>query len=426
MLQVSSKREVDGVFIEEKVINGDFSIEGSNIEIHPNKFLKALDIVCEAVYKERGPTLINIQKEVYDLDIAIQLYLLSYKYNKKLNFLIIENETTGIFHEVKAGLNKIVIAKKQLCNNNSDLLKELLLLLYDTFNPVIKRIIDNTYSSVYEGKKVLIVDNHNFFHRTFHGMPDMRDSKNRPTAVIKGLTTLIKDVIEQKPDFVIFANEGTSVSNVRKNIYPAYKENRSETPDDLKFQINVCLELLSKMGFNVISEVGYEADDIIASYTKEYISKGASVVIMTTDKDLYQIKSLKGNIEIYNPIKKAYITEENCVEKFGVGFDKCLLVQALMGDASDNIPGIKGVGVKSASALINQYGSLENMFALVDGIKGKMGEKIKEGKGDAFVSLFLVSLNFDLAKAEELYKSQMPENPFNRILDDLASYEIRV
>lgn len=418
--------KLEGIDIISAPIEGDFSIlKNGSYEINSSDFIKGLDFVVNLIQKEKGPTNLNIHSGTYDLQLVIQLYLLSYKYNK-MNFVILD-DAIGIkyFKQVKECLDAISRMKKELFNQDSNLLRKHLLGNYSIFNEVMQAILDNAYQSSFKGAKVVIVDNHNFFYRNFHGMPDMRDDKGRPTSVIKALTTLIKDIVGRKADYVIFANEGTRVKDVRKDILNTYKSGRSETPEDLSVQITECIKLLTKMGFSVVDEYGYEADDIIASYAKAYDKLGAEVVVISTDKDLYQIKN-GTNIQIYNPIKSAYITEEDCISKFGVGFDKCLLVQALMGDATDSVPGIKGVGVKSAAALINEYGTLENLLESADKIKGKLGEKIVEGKDDALVSYNLVRLFDNLADESAMKTFLMPTNPFSRVIDELACFQIRV
>lgn len=410
--------------------NEEFSIEEGTIlkiELNKENIIKNLFNLISFIQEKFGTALIFIKKEniSYDLNLAIQMYLLSYKF-QKTNIMIETNEE-HIFKDIKESLNKILEIKKNFCNNNSEELKNNLLGMYSVLSPTIQKIVDNTYPTSFMGKKVIIIDNHNFFYRNFHGMPEMKDSKGRPTNIIKALTTLIKEIEEKEPDYVIFANEGTSIKNVRKNIFPAYKENRNPTPPDLKTQIPICLDLLKKMGISVIEEEGYEADDIICSYAEAFSKEGATVIVMSTDKDLYQIlKDRESNISIFDPNKKEYITEQHCINKFGVTFNKCLMVQAIMGDTSDNVPGIKGIGVKTASELINQYGDLDNLYKNIDSIPGKKGEKIKEGKEEVYKSLMLVSLNNYLAKRDLMIKSIMPRKPLNKILNDLASFEINV
>jgi 5'-3' exonuclease len=429
--KLSSINLTPTVIIEIKDLkNTEFSIEEKiplKIELHKENIIKNLFNVIAYIQERFGTALIFIKKDnmSYDLDLSIQLYLLSYKFQK--TNIMIETNQEHVFKDIKESLNKILEIKKNFCSNNSELLKNNLIGMYSVLSPTIQKIVDNTYPTSFMGKKVIIIDNHNFFYRNYHGMPEMRDSKGRPTNVIKALTTLMKDIQEKEPDYVIFANEGTSIKNVRKDIFPSYKENRNPTPPDLKTQIPICLNLLNKMGITVVEKEGYEADDIICSYAESFSKEGASVIIMTTDKDLYQVLAERdSNISIFDPNKKEFITEQHCINKFGVTFNKCLMVQAIMGDTSDNIPGIKGIGVKTAAELINQYGNLDNLYKNVESIPGKKGEKIREGKEDAYKSLLLVSLFNDLSEKDIMIKSTMPKSPLNKILNDLASFEINV
>lgn len=398
------------------------SYENGVYKIKKENFINNLQEASQVIFEQNGATPVQIEgHRTYTIKDVVQMFLLSYKYQRRIDYLIITDNP--IFDEVKQSLNTILILKQSL-GNDSEKLKEHLLTFYKMFNPTIQEIIDNTYPSSYEGKTVVIVDNHNFFYRNFHGMPDMRDSQNRPTNIIKALTYLIKDIEKQNPDYVIFADEGTKDKCFRKVLYSDYKANRTETPADLAIQIPICIDLIKQMGFTVAKVEGYEADDIIASYAKAYTNLGAKVKIITSDKDLFQLVNEK--ISIYNPIKQAEVTTEDCIKKFGVGFDRCLMAQAIIGDTSDNVPGIKGIGVKGAAELITQYGNLDNLYQHADEIKGKKGEYVRNSKAEAYTSLLLVSLYDHLAKEDIIKTSTMPINPISKITNKLNSFEIRV
>lgn len=395
--------------------NGVYKIKKEN-------FINNLQEASQVIFEQNGATPVQIEgHRTYTIKDVVQMFLLSYKYQRRIDYLVITDNP--IFDEVKQSLNTILSLKQSL-GNDSEKLKEHLLTFYKMFNPTIQEIIDNTYPSSYEGKTVVIVDNHNFFYRNFHGMPDMRDSQNRPTNIIKALTYLIKDIEKQNPDYVIFADEGTKDKCFRKVLYSEYKANRIETPADLAIQIPICIDLIKQMGFTVAKVEGYEADDIIASYAKAYTNLGAKVKIITSDKDLFQLVNEK--ISIYNPIKQAEVTTEDCIKKFGVGFDRCLMAQAIIGDTSDNVPGIKGIGPKGAAELITQYGNLNNLYQHADEIKGKKGEYVRNSKSEAYTSLLLVSLYDHLADENVVKTSTMPKNPIQKIINKLNSFEIRV
>lgn len=395
--------------------NGVYKIKKEN-------FINNLQEASQVIFEQNGATPVQIEgHRTYTIKDVVQMFLLSYKYQKRIDYLVITDNP--IFDEVKQSLNTILSLKQSL-GNDSEKLKEHLLTFYKMFNPTIQEIIDNTYPSSYEGKTVVIVDNHNFFYRNFHGMPDMRDSQNRPTNIIKALTYLIKDIEKQNPDYVIFADEGTKDKCFRKVLYSDYKANRTETPADLAIQIPICIDLIQQMGFTVAKVEGYEADDIIASYAKAYANLGAKVKIITSDKDLFQL--VNENISIYNPLKQDEVTTEDCIKKFGVGFERCLMAQAIIGDTSDNVPGIKGIGVKGAAELITQYGNLDNLYQHADEIKGKKGEYVRNSKAEAYTSLLLVSLYDHLADENVVKTSTMPKNPIQKIINKLNSFEIRV
>lgn len=258
----------------------------------------------------------------------------------------------------------------------------------------------------YEGKDVLIIDSYNFFHRTFHACGNVVDNNFQPIGLVRSLKNIINYINTVKPDFVVFATEGTKEIDYRKEFYADYKVSREPTEPALSIQIPQCLEIIRRLGFVVIEKRGYEADDVIASYAGEFFKKGANVKIYSSDKDLYQLvenpKDGKGSINVFDWTKKEIITEEHCMKKFGVSFDKCLLVQAIMGDTSDSVPGAMGVGAKKASDLINAYDTIEGIYENIENLTGALKRNIEEQRPQIEISLRLVTLNRNLAEGESL------------------------
>lgn len=274
---------------------------------------------------------------------------------------------------------------------------------------------EETEEVLYQGKNVLLIDCHNFFHRTYHAFGNVVNNEFQPIGLVRGLSNLIKYINSEKPDFVVFANEGTENKDVRKEIFPKYKAGRSEVEEALKIQIPMCLDVIKKLGFPIVSKEGYEADDIIASYTRAFKDAGANVKIYSSDKDLYQlIDKDNGQVQVYDWTKKKIISNKDCLEKFGVEFDKCLLVQAIMGDTSDGVPGAKGVGMKKASDLINRFSTIEGIYDNLDELKGALKRNIEEQEAEVMLSLRLVSLNTDLA---EINKLPLLKTPFYKNKD---------
>ena len=218
----------------------------------------------------------------------------------------------------------------------------------------------------------------------------------------------------------------------RNEIYSDYKANRSEAPDDLAPQFEYIRKSVLAFNLPSVELKNYEADDLIATYADQILKKGAKVTIVSSDKDLMQL--YRKNVRIFDPMKNKFITEEDIFSKFGVDPSKVIDVQALAGDSSDNVPGVPGIGVKTAAELINKYGTLEKLLMSAQEIKqNKRRETLIENKDKAIVSKKLVTLkqdapvNRDLAefKLKEIDKDKLynflREMEFNRLLSSTIS-----
>ncbi|WP_456488661.1 DNA polymerase I [Caminibacter pacificus] len=271
-----------------------------------------------------------------------------------------------------------------------------------------------------------IIDTFGFLFRNFYALPPLKSKKGTPTGMITGFMNFIASLGRDFPtDYVVFTLDSKEKETFRKEIFKDYKANRPEAPEDLKVQLPIAIDLIKEMGFKMIEIPGYESDDIIASLAKKAASQGIKVKIVSHDKDMYQLID-DDKIVIFDPIKKIEINEEKCMEKFGVHPKDFRDFQALVGDSSDNIPGVKGVGVKTAAKLINQYHTLENIYEHIDEIKGALKNKLIEGKENAFLSRELVTLKTDLFdKNLNLEEFKYPEyNPILKVADKLIDLDI--
>ena len=186
-----------------------------------------------------------------------------------------------------------------------------------------------------------------------------------------------------------------------------YKANRSDAPDDLVPQFEYIRK--SVMAFNLpsVDLVNYEADDLIATYAEQILQKGAKVTIVSSDKDLMQL--YRKDVRLYDPMKNKFIESEDIINKFGVDSKKVIDVQSLAGDSSDNVPGVPGIGVKTAAELINKYGTLEKLLDNAHEIKqNKRRETLLDNKDKAIISKKLVTLKKDVPvdRAIEEFKLQ--------------------
>ena len=235
----------------------------------------------------------------------------------------------------------------------------------------------------------------------------------------------------QKPTHfaVIF---DSSRKTFRNEIYSDYKANRAEAPDDLAPQFDYIRKSVLAFNLPSLELINYEADDLIATYVEMILKEGAKVTIVSSDKDLMQL--YKKNVRIYDPMKYKFISEEDIKNKFGVGASKVIDVQALAGDSSDNVPGVPGIGVKTAAELINKYGDLEKLLKSAHEIKqNKRRETLIENKDKALISKKLVTLKSDAPvnknltdlelksiDKDKLYKF-LREMEFNRLLSSAIS-----
>ncbi|HEC2712799.1 TPA: DNA polymerase I, partial [Campylobacter jejuni] len=229
---------------------------------------------------------------------------------------------------------------------------------------------------------------------------------------------------EYKSDYIVFALDSKG-KTFRSEIDPNYKQNRTPPPPELLEQIPICIEMIEKMGFISVSQEGYEADDIIASFVKTCENRDIFVRIITQDKDLYQLIK-DGKTSIYSPISKNDYDEAACLEKYGVKPNQIRDFLALCGDSSDNIPGVKGIGAKGAKTLLDEFGSIEGIYENLTLVRNERSRNLLlEGKENAFLSKKLASLYDNLEVQNLIEKATYPdEEPLLKILEILEHYEL--
>ena len=280
-----------------------------------------------------------------------------------------------------------------------------------------------------ESKPTLaIIDTFGYFFRNFYALPKLTSKDGFPTGVLLGFVNLINQLFEDKSTHIIFALEGQG-EKWRKSIYPAYKANRKEADKDLIAQIEVAIKWIGVMNLAQIAIDGFEADDAIATLCRLAKRENLAVRIVSVDKDLYQL--IDDNTHIFDPAKKREIREAECFEKFGVNPAQFVDYQSLVGDTSDNIVGVSGIGAKSAQSLISEFGSLDNLYANLaqntPKISPKMATKISAGKDSAYLSQKLVRLRDDLLQNFAFDSCVKPaQNPLFLIQSELEKYNINI
>jgi len=254
-------------------------------------------------------------------------------------------------------------------------------------------------------KTITIIDTFGFFFRSYFALPPLRNSDGFPTGLLTGFINLVDGLRrDHVTDYIVFALDSKG-KTFRNNLYPAYKANRSAPPEDLVKQLPVAIEWIREMGFANLAKEGYEADDVIATVAKYARDQGLKVRIVSHDKDLYQMIE-DGRVVMYDSVNKKEITEEGCITKFGIHPRDFTNFQAILGDSSDNVPGVKGIGQKGASKLINAYHTLEEIYANIDKCGTARTQKLLlESKENAFLSRDLYEMRTDIFKDLELGRS---------------------
>jgi len=285
-----------------------------------------------------------------------------------------------------------------------------------------------------------LIDGSGYIFRAYYALPPLtRKSDGLPTGAVSGFCSMLFKLLEdsksdqnlQKPTHfaVIF---DSARKTFRNEIYSDYKANRSEAPDDLAPQFEYIRKSVLAFNLPSVDLPNYEADDLIATYVDKILKKGAKVTIVSSDKDLMQL--YKKNVRIFDPMKNKFISKEDIMSKFGVEASKVIDVQSLAGDSSDNVPGVPGIGVKTAAELINKYGTLEKLLELANEIKqNKRRETLIENKDKALISKRLVTLKQDSPVKNELSEFKLKdidkdklykflrEMEFNRLLSSAIS-----
>ncbi|WP_044152308.1 DNA polymerase I [Anaplasma phagocytophilum] len=274
-----------------------------------------------------------------------------------------------------------------------------------------------------EKKSFVIVDAYGFLFRAYYALPGLSTSYNFPVGGVYGfINILLKHLSFHDADYLVVVFDSGS-KNFRHTMYSEYKTNRPKAPEDLSLQCAPLREAVE--AFNIVSEevLNYEADDVIATLCTKYASSNVGVRILSADKDLLQL--LNDNVQVYDPIKSRYLTNEYVLEKFGVSSDKLLDAMALTGDASDNIPGVPSIGVKTAAKLINEFGSLDNVLNSVEQVaQKKCRDMLTEYADQAILSRDLISLCHDVEVEGDLekYAKRVPDPV--KLMAFLEKYEL--
>ena len=267
--------------------------------------------------------------------------------------------------------------------------------------------------------RVFIIDGSSYLYRAYHAMPPLSTSRGQPTGAIKGVTNMLmtlKKDSEGSPIIVVFDAKGKTF---RSEIYKEYKANRPPMPEDLRQQLDPLKEICKAIGFPLIEIPGVEADDVIATLVNKAKQKNFKAVVSSLDKDLMQLVE-DPNITIMNTMKHQIFTEDKVFEKFGVQPNQIRDMLALVGDSSDNIPGVPKVGQKTAAKWLNEYKNLDGIKDNAELIKGVVGENLRNSLADLERNVELVSLKDDVELGVS-FDSLLQLNTDQEKLDELFS-----
>ena len=275
-----------------------------------------------------------------------------------------------------------------------------------------------------------LIDGSGYIFRAYYALPPLsRKSDGLPTGAVSGFCSMLFKLLEDsrsddsvhKPTHfaVIF---DSARKNFRNDIYSEYKANRSEAPDDLVPQFDYIRKSVKAFNLPSIEMLNYEADDLIATYAKQIVEAGARVTVISSDKDLMQLVSNK--IRLYDPMKSKVLGEKEVIEKFGVKPNQVVDVQSLAGDSADNVPGVPGIGIKTASELINKYKTLDILLKKAGEIpQNKRRETLLANKDKAILSKKLVTLKDDVPTKDELSSFILKEVNKDKLYDFLREME---
>ncbi|HYC12805.1 MAG TPA: 5'-3' exonuclease H3TH domain-containing protein, partial [Stellaceae bacterium] len=239
-----------------------------------------------------------------------------------------------------------------------------------------------------------LIDGSGFIFRAYHALPPLTRPDGTPVGAVLGFTNMLLKLVQETDADLIAVVFDTARTTFRNRIYEAYKAQRPDPPDDLIPQFALVREATDALSIARIEQPDYEADDLIASYAKAAVKAGATVTVVSSDKDLMQLVS--DEVSLLDPIKNRPIGAAEVKEKFGVGPEQVIDVQALAGDSVDNVPGVPGIGVKTAAELITTYGGLEELLKRAGEIKQpKRRQNLIDFAEQARISKKLVTLDSD-------------------------------
>jgi len=269
-------------------------------------------------------------------------------------------------------------------------------------------------------KKLVLIDGNAILHRAFHALPPLNNKEGQPTNAVYGFFSMLFKIIDDlKPEYLIVCFDRKKPT-FRKQMYVGYQAKRPKMSDDLIPQVDIVYKALDKAKINHLGIDGYEADDLIGTLSKEGAEKNFQVIIVSGDRDLLQL--VNSHVLMLAPVvgisKMTLFDEAKVREKYGLNPPQIVDYKALVGDSSDNYPGVLGIGPKTASGLLKKYKSLENLYKHIDEVENEtIKQKLIQGEQDAILAKKLAVLEFDVGINFDIDRME-----FNNYNEELKSF----
>ncbi len=278
--------------------------------------------------------------------------------------------------------------------------------------------------------KIVLVDGNNLLYRSYFATAYsgnlMKNSKGFPTNALFGFINMINKIItDEKPEYMMVAFD--KGKTFRHDKYETYKGTRAETPDDLKVQFKLSREICKALGIKALEIDNYEADDIIGTFAKKCNEENLDGLIISSDKDLLQLITNNVKVKLLKTHDYIMMDENEFRNTYGLDPIKMIDLKSLMGDSSDNIPGVKGIGEKTAIKLLQEYGSLDGVYENIDNIKGSVHDKLVTDKDNAFMSYDLATIYKEVpidTNIDSIKKENINEEEYSNILKELEFFSL--
>ena len=270
---------------------------------------------------------------------------------------------------------------------------------------------------------VVLVDGSSYLYRAYHALPNLTNSQGDATGALHGVLSMINKLVREQPTSHVAVVFDAPGKTFRDDLYDEYKANRPPMPDDLRTQVQPILDAVEAMGLPLLRITGVEADDVIGTLCRQGQELGMKVLVSTGDKDIAQL--VDENVTLVNTMNDTIMDPEGVRAKFDVAPEQVIDYLALVGDTSDNVPGVPKVGAKTAAKWLNQYGSVDAIIEQADDIKGKVGESLRDNLGLLELSRELVTIKTDVKlelRVDELQKSDADTEKLRAIF---SRFELR-